>query len=606
MAKSYHVHGPHKGVKGEKTECIFKLWQTFHMINPKVESGYRELREARRSNRSLYWAVGLFSMFANLLMLTGPLYMLQVYDRVLGSRSVETLIGLSIIVAFLFLMMGIIDTVRSRIISRAGARFQAHLDQRVFDAVIRRSAVKKDEVGQTGVRDLESVQRFMASPALTALYDVPWTPIFLASIAIFHPWLGLLAVGGGAILIIVTIFNQIFTKDPQAASMQTMIQSEKLAEQIRTESEMVTAMGMRKAAFARWEQMRQRALAAQIKASDLTSGFSTSTKTFRMFLQSAMLGLGALLVLRGQLTPGGMIAGSILMGRALAPIEMIIGQWPVVQRAVRGWHSLAILLGETPPETERTALPAPQARLDAVQLTVVPPGESVASLRMLSFKVEPGQAVGVIGPSGAGKSTLARALTGVWRPAGGKVRLDGAALDNYDPTVLGRYIGYLPQRVQLFEGTIAENIARLESNPDASAIVEAAKKADAHDMILKMPDGYDTRIDASGGRLSGGQIQRIGLARAMYHDPMILVLDEPNSNLDNEGSQALNKAIRLMKEAGKSALIMAHRPAAIQECDMILMLDGGSRVAFGPRDEVLQQVLKNHEQVRVGGQGGLR
>ena len=576
------------------------------MINPKVQNGYRELREARRSNRSLYWSVGLFSLFSNLLMLTGPLYMLQVYDRVLGSRSVETLIGLSIIVAFLFLMMGIIDTVRTRVISRAGARFQSRLDQRVFDAVIRRSAVKKDEVGQTGLRDLESVQRFMASPALIALYDISWTPVFLASIAIFHPWLGIMALIGGGILIVVTVFNQVFTKDPQMAAMQAMVHSEKLADQIRNESEMVTAMGMRKAAFARWEGLRNDALATQIQASDLTSGFSTTTKTFRLFLQSAMLGLGAYLVLQGQLTPGGMIAGSILMGRALAPIEMIIGQWPVVQRAMRGWHSLAILLGETPPEAERTPLPKPQARLEAMQLTVVPPGESVASLRMLSFKVEPGQAVGVIGPSGAGKSTLARAITGVWRPAGGKVRLDGASLDNYDPTVLGHYIGYLPQRVQLFEGTIAENIARLEANPDAAAIVDAAKKADAHDMILKLPDGYDTRIDASGGRLSGGQIQRIGLARAMYHDPMILVLDEPNSNLDNEGSIALNKAIRIMKEAGKSALIMAHRPAAIQECDMILMLDAGSRVAYGPRDEVLQQVLKNHEQVRVGGQWGLR
>ncbi|WP_136636436.1 type I secretion system permease/ATPase [Pseudooceanicola onchidii] len=576
------------------------------MISPKVQNGYRELRAARRSNRSLFWAVGIFSMFSNLLMLTGPLYMLQVYDRVLGSKSVETLIGLSVIVVFLFIIMGLVDAVRARVISRAGARFQAKLDQRVFDAVIRRSAVKQDEVGQTGVRDLEAVQRFMSSPALIALYDIPWTPLFLASIAIFHPWLGILALCGGAVLIAVTIFNQIITKDPQAAAMQSMISSEKLADQIRTESEMVNAMGMRKAAFSRWNNLRGQTLKRQIAASDLTSGFSTTTKTFRLFLQSAMLGLGAFLVLRGELTPGGMIAGSILMGRALSPIEMIVGQWAVVQRAMRGWHSLAVLLGETPAEADRTALPTPQARLDAVQLTVVPPGESVASIRMLSFKVEPGQAVGVIGPSGAGKSTLARAITGVWRPAGGKVRLDGAALDNYDPTVLGRYIGYLPQRVQLFEGTIAENIARLEPNPDATAIVEAAKKADAHDMILKMPDGYDTRIDASGGRLSGGQIQRIGLARAMYHDPMILVLDEPNSNLDNEGSQALNKAIRIMKEAGKSALIMAHRPAAIQECDMILMLDGGSRVAYGPRDEVLQQVLKNHDQVRVGGQGGLR
>lgn len=577
------------------------------MVNPKLENGYRELRAARRLNRPLFWAVGLFSVVANLLMLTGPLYMLQVYDRVLGSRSVETLIGLSLIVAFLFLMMGINDTVRTRIISRAGARFQSALDRRVFDAVIRRSSTTRDEISQSGLRDLESVQRFMSSPVLIAFYDIPWTPVFLAGIAIFHPWLGILAVIGGSILVLITFFNQMVTKDPQSETTQNMIRSETLAEQIRNESEMVAAMGMRQATFDRWNLLRSKTLRSQINASDLTSGFSTTTKTFRMFLQSAMLGLGAFLVLRGELTPGGMIAGSILMGRALAPIEIVVNQWPMVQRAMRGWHSMATLLGEAPPEAARTPLPAPQARLDAVQLTVVPPGESVASLRMLSFNVEPGQALGIIGPSGAGKSTLARALTGVWKPAGGKVRLDGAALDNYDPTVLGRYIGYLPQRVQLFEGTIAENIARLEANPDAQAIVAAAKKADAHEMILKMPDGYDTKIDASGGRLSGGQIQRIGLARAMYHDPVILVLDEPNSNLDNEGSLALNKAIRVMKQAGKSALIMAHRPAAIQECDMILMLDGGSRAAFGPRDEVLKQVLKNHEQVRTGGaKGGLQ
>ncbi|EAQ03710.1 type I secretion system ATPase [Pseudooceanicola batsensis HTCC2597] len=576
------------------------------MINQKTENGYRELREARRANRPLYWSVGLFSVFANLLMLTGPIYMLQVYDRVLGSGSVETLIGLSIIVAFLFLMMGLLELVRSRIMSRAAARFQARLDRRVFDAVIRRSAIKQDEVAQTGLRDLEAVQKLMSSPALIAMFDIPWTPIFLAGIALFHPWLGILALTGGGILVIITVMNQVTTKTPQNAAMHAMIASEKMAEQIRTESEMVSSMGMREAAFNRWQKLRNKALHTQIGASDLTGGFSSTTKTFRLFLQSAMLGLGAYLVLRGELTAGAMIAGSILLGRALAPIELAIGQWPVVQRASRGWHSLAILLGDTPPEAPRTPLPQPRAKLDAVQLTVVPPGESVASLRMLTFSVEPGQALGVIGASGAGKSTLARAITGVWRPAGGKVRLDGAALDNYDPSVLGKYIGYLPQRVQLFEGTIADNIARLADNPDASAVVEAAKKADAHDMILKMPDGYDTRIDATGGRLSGGQIQRIGLARAMYGNPVILVLDEPNSNLDNEGSQALNKAIRAMKQDGKSCLIMAHRPAAIQECEMLLMLDGGSRVAFGPRDEVLKQVLQNHEQVRAGGQGGLR
>ena len=320
-----------------------------------------------------------------------------------------------------------------------------------------------------------------------------------------------------------------------------------------------------------------------------------------------MLGLGAYLVLQGELTPGAMIAGSILMGRALAPIELAIGQWALVQRARKGWSNLAQLLSETPPESPRTDLPKPRAKLDVMQLTVVPPGEQQAALRLVSFAVQPGQAIGVIGPSGAGKSTLARALTGVWAPAGGKIRLDGASLDQYAPDVLGKYIGYLPQRVTLFDGTIAENIARLSAAPDDAKIVAAAKKAAAHEMILKLPDGYDTRVTAAGGRLSGGQMQRIGLARAMYDDPMILVLDEPNSNLDNEGSEAVNAAIRTMKSEGRSVLIMAHRPAAIKECDMLLMLDGGSRTAFGPKDEVLRQVTQNHQQIQTAvGQGGVR
>jgi ATP-binding cassette subfamily C protein len=320
-----------------------------------------------------------------------------------------------------------------------------------------------------------------------------------------------------------------------------------------------------------------------------------------------MLGLGAWLVLRGELTPGAMIAGSILLGRALAPIELAIGNWPLVQAARRGWRNLAELLSEVPPETARTELPAPRAKLDVQQLTVVPPGETQAALRIVSFTVNPGEALGVIGPSGAGKSTLARALTGLWRPAGGKVRLDGATLDQYAPEVLGRHIGYLPQRVQLFDGTVAENIARLSLTPDPDAVVKAAKLADAHEMILKLPDGYDTELRNMGGRLSGGQTQRIGLARALYGDPVILVLDEPNSNLDNEGSLALNAAIRGVKERGGAVLIMAHRPAAILECDMLLMLDQGNRAAFGPKEEVLQSQVKNHQQIlKSATPGGVR
>ena len=326
----------------------------------------------------------------------------------------------------------------------------------------------------------------MTSPALIALFDVPWTPFFLAGILIFHPWLGILAISGGVILILVTLLNQVMTRGPVAKSTMATVRSDALSEQIRNEAEMVQSMGMRGAAFDRWQMAREVALTEQISAADLGGTFSSVTKTFRMVLQSAMLGLGAYLVLQGELTPGAMIAGSILLGRALAPIEMSIGQWPLVQRAMKGWSNLEELLAEVPPEIPRTPLPKPRAVLDVQQVTVVPPGEAQAALRMVSFSVQPGQAVGVIGPSGAGKSTLARALTAVWRPAGGKIRLDGAALDQYDPDVLGRYIGYLPQRVQLFDGTIAENIAKLSKQPDAQKVVEAAKKAAAHDMISEI------------------------------------------------------------------------------------------------------------------------
>ena len=340
--------------------------------------------------------------------------------------------------------------------------------------------------------------------------------------------------------------------------------------------------------------------------SDKGGAYGTVSKIFRQFLQSAMLGLAAWLVLRGELSSGAMIAASILMGRALSPIEQSIGQWALVQRAQEGWGRLADLLSSVPPEPQRTALPKPRAILEAHQITVVPPGEQQASLRMVSFRLEPGQALGVIGPSGAGKSTLARTLTGVWRAAGGKVRLDGATLDQYEPDVLGSYIGYLPQRVTLFDGTIADNIARLQPKPDDAMVVDAAQKADAHDMILKLPEGYNTRVSAIGSRLSGGQIQRIGLARALYGDPVILVLDEPNSNLDNDGSTALNAAIRRMKVEGKSILIMAHRPAAIQECEMLLVLEDGARKAFGPRDQVLREMVKNHtEIIKSSGPGGV-
>lgn len=564
------------------------------MSNPIREKGLAELATARGKSRGLYWAVGLFSVFVNLLMLTGPIFMLQVYDRVLGSRSEATLLALVLLVGFLYLMMGLLDTVRGVVLARIGAAFQARLDGRVFSAGLRRASVKPAaEKGANPLRDLESVQRFMSSPVLGAAFDLPFVPLFLFGIALFHPWLGILAIGGGAILIGVTLLNQITTRTPLLEANAMGQRADHLSEQMRGEAEMVRALGLQGAAYARWEKLRNRALGASIVAQDRAGGFRTASKTFRLFLQSAILGLGAYLVLKHEVTAGVMIASSILLGRALQPIELIIGQWAVVSRASKGWVDLADLLGEVPAETPRTALPKPKAHLVADQLTVLPPGEPQAVLRMVSFELKPGQALGVIGASGAGKSTLARALTGVWRTAGGKIRLDGAALDQYEPEVLGQHIGYLPQRVQLFDGTIKENIARLSLEPDDAAVVAAAQKAAAHEMILKLPQGYDTQVSTAGGRLSGGQLQRIGLARALYGDPVIVVLDEPNSNLDNDGSQALNTAIRQLKSEGKAVLIMAHRPAAIQECDLLLVLDQGARKAFGPRDEVLRETVQN-------------
>jgi len=569
--------------------------------------GHAELRAARAGQIRLFWAVGVFSVLVNMLMLTGPLYMLQVYDRVLGSRSEATLVALSLLVTFLFLAMGLLDHARSRIMARIGAAMQDRLDHRVFAAAMKRLALAPtDPVGLAAQRDLEAVQRLWASPVLMSIFDIPFTPFFVAAIFVFHPLLGWLAVSGGVFLIVVTVLNQRLTQTPINRTNGLALQAERMSDLIKTEAEAVQALGMTGAAFQRWQKARGAALAEGLKAGDLGGRFGSVSKTFRIFLQSAMLGLGAWLVLKGELSSGAMIAGSILMGRALQPIEQAVGQWALVTRAQEGTARLAELLSRVPPEPPRTALPRPRAILDVQSLSVVPPGETQAVLRGVTFQLGEGQALGIIGPSGAGKSTLARAIIGVWRPAAGKIRLDGAALDQYDPDVLGSYIGYLPQRVTLFEGTIAENIARLQPKADSAKIVEAAQKAAAHDMILRLPEGYDTRVSTLGGRLSGGQIQRIGLARALYDNPVMLVLDEPNSNLDNDGTMALNIAIRSIKAAGGSVIIMAHRPAAIQECDLLLVVEEGMRRAFGPRDQVLKEMVKNHTDiVRSAGPGGV-
>ncbi len=556
-----------------------------------------ELNAFRRNNAWILRSVLLFSLFVNVLMLTGPLYMLQVYERVLGAGREETLLALTLLVAFLFAVMGILDFARARIAARYGARLQAAFDARVFRAALARA--QRTGQAQTALSDLAAVQRLTSSPVFMAVFDLPFAPLFILALFSFHPWLGWMALIGMAVLIGITILNRQTTKEPLSNAAASGHAADLLAGEMQSQAETIRALGMREAAFSRWHRQRQKALTIAMRAADGVGGYATLSKTLRLFLQSAILGLAAFLVLRGELRAGAMIAGAILLGRALAPIDLAIGQWTMIAEALRGWARLNDLLSREQEPKARLPLPRPAAALEVSSLSIVPPGATKPTLRGVSFRVEPGEAVGVIGPSGAGKSSLARALAGVWTPSAGSVRLDRATLDQYDPDCLGRLIGYLPQSVTLFEGSIADNIGRLDSEPDAAAITAAAKSADADTMIRALPQGYDTQITGPGARLSGGQIQRVGLARALYGDPVLLVLDEPNSALDHNGSDALNRAVEAMKARGLGVVIMAHRPAAIQHCDKLLALKDGVAIAFGPRDEVLAKVLQNAGNVRL-------
>ncbi|WP_299153609.1 type I secretion system permease/ATPase [uncultured Tateyamaria sp.] len=564
-----------------------------------TKPGFPELREARREGIWLLWAVFLFSIFVNLLMLTGPLFMLQVYDRVLGSRSEETLVALFALVGALYGLMAMLDYARGRVLARFGARFQSRLDDRVFDAVLKRALLPKERANPaSGLRDLESVQGLFTSPVMLALFDIPWTPFFLGAIFIFHPWLGWVAVFGGGMLIVITLLNGFLTRSKTMEAQTASSHASGFAEQARRSSEVVRAQGMGPAVSARWHSMRDVSLQQTMKSSDWTGLFSAATKSFRLFLQSAMLAVGAYLVLQGEMTAGAMIAGSILLGRALAPIEQTIGQWAMVQRARAAWSALGALLEITPPAPKTLTLPQPEANISFAGVSVMAPGAKSPTLRNVSFYLGAGEALGIIGKSGSGKTTLAKTLLGLTRVATGEVRFGGATLDQYDPDDLGSYIGYLPQNVVLFSGTIADNIARMSTEPDGTKVVEAAKRANAHDMILTLPDGYDTIVHGDDSQLSGGQRQRIALARAFYGDPVLLILDEPNSALDNDGSLALNRAVSEFKASNRAVIITTHRPSAISECDRLMVIDGGQVKADGPRDEVLKSMVSNVQKIK--------
>ena len=454
------------------------------------------------------------------------------------------------------------------------------------------------------LQDLESVRAFLASPALLALFDLPWTPIFLVAIFVFHPFLGWLAVAGGGLLIIVAILNQVLTRKAQEQAQGRTQAANRFATQSEAGSPLVWAQGMIPAMTERWMAQQSAATGESLSAQDRTGGFTSFSKAFRFFLQSAMLALGAWLVLQNAVTAGAMIAASILLGRALAPVEQTISQWAVVQRARMGRGHLAELLEKVPQRGAPTPLPRPEAKLTVQNLAMTGLPGQPPLLQGINFEVNPGEAIGVIGRSGAGKSTLARLLTGLARPAAGDLRLAGATLEQYGSDALGEHLGYLPQEVTLFEGTIAENIARMSPQPDPEGVVRAARKARVHDIILRLPEGYDTRLVDADPRLSGGQKQRVALARAVYGDPVLLVLDEPNSALDAEGSEALNQVVADMKEAGKAVVIMTHRPTAISACDRLLVLDGGRVKAYGPRDDVIKSIMKNAAEVTRAVRGG--
>lgn len=563
------------------------------------KSGHRALTSARNQGLPLIFAVVLFSIFANLLMLTGPLFMLQVYDRVLSSRSEETLTALFLLMTLLYGIFGLLDYARGRVLARIGARMQSLLEGRVFEVALRRRNLGQNPAEvSSGQRQLQALQAAFTSPALLGVLDIPWTPFFLTAIFLFHPALGLLAVLGSLLLIAIALANQLCSRSLVQEANNAAFNAEACVSEALRAGDLVASQGMEGALRGRWLGLQNLAAATALRAGDRVHVAVALGKSFRFFLQSAMLALGALLVLQGALSAGAMIAASILLGRALAPIEQTIGHWSGLQRAVLGWRGLRELLAILPTEKIRTNMPKIEASLSVQNLTVFPPGARNATLSGISFELKPGQALGVIGPSGAGKSTLARALLGIYPPAAGEIRFGGARLEQYPADKLGQMIGYLPQFVPFFSGTIAENIARMDKDPEYGQIIAAAQKAMAHAHILSLPAGYETMLSQDQDVLSGGQRQRVGLARALYRGPQFLVLDEPNSALDLAGSEDLNATIKAQKAEGKCAIIFTHRPMAIAECDLLLVLEAGRMTAFGPRDQVLRERIANFEDIR--------
>ena len=555
------------------------------MTRPKAHVA-NEMLAALTAYKRAFFNIGLFSAVINLLMLAPALYMLQVYDRVLASGNEMTLLMLTLMILGLFGLMGALEWVRSQVVIRLGTQMDMRLNQRVYDAAFEAQLSTGSPATGQALNDLTSLRQFATGNALFAFFDAPWFPVYLWVIFMFSPWLGLLALGGAVLLMLLAWLNQRVSQGPLKAASELSVEATQQASAHLRNAEAIEAMGMLATLRGHWLAQHTAFLAQQNLASEKTASVGAWSKGVRLALQSLVLGLGALLAVQGQITAGMMIAGSILMGRVLSPIDQLIGVWKQWTSARLAYQRLESLLQAHPARPPRMALPDPRGELAVEQLSASAPGTRRATLSNLSFTLPAGQVLGVIGPSGCGKSTLARLLIGVWQPLAGKVRLDGAQLSQWDKQQLCPHLGYLPQDIQLFAGTIAQNIARF-AQVDADKVLAAAQMAGVHSLILQMPEGYDTRLGDGGAGLSGGQKQRIGLARALYGLPALIVLDEPNANLDEAGEQALLQAIAQLKQLKRTLILITHKPNVLTLTDQLLILREGQLQAFGPTAKVL-------------------
>ena len=561
-------------------------------MQPSQKQPKSEINAVLMASRGAFLSTGIFSCIVNILMLTGPLFMLQVYDRVLGSGSVPTLIALIGIVIALYAYYGFLEFLRARILVRIGRRVEETLRTRVFDVMAEHALRRTQGVGGQPVNDLATIRQFLSGQGPFAFLDMPWVPIYLLVIFLMHWVLGVAAVCAAIVIFALAFWSERATRGPMAAANAAIVKSNVMTEESRRNTEALHSLGMRGAIRTKWAEMQQLALDHQTVANDVGGSLSAASRVLRLMVQSGILALGAYLAILHEITPGSMIAASIIMGRALAPVELAVASWQQFLGFRKAMERLSNVLDSIPATPKRMQLPKPTGKLEVENLIVQMPGAEKPVLQGITFTVEPGQGIGVIGPTGAGKSTLARALVGVMPIARGTVRLDGATSDQRDIDELGKLIGYLPQDVQLFDGTAAQNIARFEVDADPDKIVEAAKLANVHDLIMRLPKGYDTPLGENGARLSAGQRQRVALARCLFGEPVMFVLDEPNSNLDAEGEAALDHAIRVSMARGASVVVIAHRPSALASIQQIMVLSDGKMAAIGPRDEIMRKVLQ--------------